>query len=350
MLYHAVYLMGEIRPLQPDRLVRFIVVELYSPHMSTEDTSDREDEPGGEDGTERGGPLFSMYRKYVGEPESTREVYVGFGTFFAGIALGVVGLVLFLYSGTQTTGSDVFWQFRETALIFVMLALPAVAMSVTVLLPVGQRTTAASVGGSVVCVAATIWLTQVYPYDWTDAGNDVLVLSTYAIGVVILAASTGSALVAQYLDRLAPDETRRVTEIRRETQADQSGESVSDDQVAEDIDEAMSDSTLTWGGVEQSATTKRLKLDMPETDPDVDRADVESATETRSASDDVDDAVDGLRQLQGSEQKTARAESPDDQVDALTEFREQQQDDEEIETGVDESEGTLDRLRERLFR
>jgi hypothetical protein len=350
MLYHAIYTTSERRLLQPDRLVRFIVVELYSPHMGTEATSDREDEPGGEDGTERGGPLFSTYRKYVGEPESTREVYVGFGAFFAGIALGVVGLVLFLYSGTQTTGSDVFWQLREAALVFVMLALPAVAMSVAVLLPVGQRTTAASLAGSVICVAAAIWLTLVYPYDWTDAGNDVLVLSTYAIGVVILAASTGSALVAQYLDRLAPDETKRVTEVEIDAQAAESGESVSEAEVAEDIEDAMSESTLTWGGVEQKPTTKRLKLDMPETDPDVDRADVESATETRSASDDVDDAVDGLRQLQGSEQKTARAESPDDQVDALTEFREQQQDDEEIETGVDESEGTLDRLRERLFR
>jgi hypothetical protein len=318
--------------------------------MGSEVTSDGENDPDGDDSVERGGPLFSMYRKYVGEPESTREIYVGFGMFFAGIALGVAGLVLFLYSGTQSTGSDVFWQFREAALVFVMLALPAVAMSVAVLLPVGQRTTAASLGGSVVCVAAALWLVQVYPYDWTTAGNDVLVLSVYAVGVVVLAASTGSALVAQYLDRVAPDETRQVTEVEIEAQAPDAGESVSDEEVAEDIEEAMSDSTLTWGGVEQQPTTKRLKLDMPDTDHDVDQNEVESATETRSSSDDVDDAVDGLRQLKGSEQKTARTESPDDQVDALTEFREEQEDDEELETGVDTGGGALDRLREKLFR
>jgi hypothetical protein len=316
--------------------------------MSSEDTSGQESDPGDEE-VERGGPLVSMYRRYIGEPASRQEVYAGFGLFFAGVALGVAALVLFLLSGGQTTESDSWWQLREAALVFVMLALPAVALSVSVLLPVGRRTTAASLVGAAICLVATVWLTQVYPYDWTNAGNDVLVLSGYAVGVVVLAGSTGSALVAQYLDRVAPDEIKRVTEVEVDGQQRDESESVSDEAVESDIEEAMGDSTLTWGGVEQQSSTKRLNLDMPDTDEELDDENIEPATETRSSGETVDDAVDGLRQLQGEEEETARAESADDQVDALTAFREQQADD-EIETGVETDPGTIERLRERLFR
>jgi len=317
--------------------------------MGSEDTPGQEDGSGEDDATERGGPLVSMYRRYIGEPESRQVVYAGFGLFFAGVALGVAALVLFLLSGAQTTESDSWWQLREAALVFVMLALPAVALSVSVLLPVGRRTTAASLGGVAICLVATGWLTQVYPYDWTTAGNDVLVLSGYAVGVVVLAASTGSALVAQYLDRVGPGEVTRVTEVEIDGPPRDDGESVSDEEVAADIEEAMSDSTLTWGGVEQQSNTKRLNLDMPDTDADLDDQNIEPATETRSSGESVDNAVDGLRQLQGEEEETARAQSPDDQVDALTAFRDQQAED-ELETGVEADRGRLKRLREKLFR
>ncbi len=316
--------------------------------MVTEETAPGTDDPGGEEEPAAGGvagALTSLYRRYVGEPESQIDIYVGFGAFFGGLALGLVGLVLFVYSGLQPSGSDVFWQFREAALVFTMLALPAVGVSVTVLLPVGRRTMAASLLGAVVCVVGMGWLTQVYPYQWTSAGNDVSVLSTYAVGVVLLAASTGSSLVAQYIDSRAGGET--AVSGTGEAGPGETDEGVSDEQVRADIDEAVADSSLTWGGVEQEPTTKRLELDMPET-PDVDRSSAESVTETRSSSDDVDDAVSGLRQLQGGEQETARAESPDDQVDALTEFR-RQQEEEDIETAVDTDRGLLARLRERVL-
>lgn len=327
--------------------------------MVTEGTARREDrpgdgsdDPGDDDASPPEGLLFSIYREYVGEPENTRDIYVGFGAFFGGIALGVVGLLLFLVSGAQPNGSDVFWQYRLAALVFTMLALPAVATSFVVLLPVGRRTLAASLAGAGVCVVGTLWLTQVYPYEWTSAGNDVTVLSTYAVGVVLLAASTGSALVAQYVDSVAIGTSAEPASAGTAESAageSETGESVSDDQVASDIEEAMADSKLTWGGVDQQPNTERLKIDMPET-PEIDASNAEATTETRSAGDNVDEAVDGLRQLQGGEQETARAESPDDQVNALTEFRRQQESEsEDLETGVDTDEGLASRLREKFF-
>jgi hypothetical protein len=311
--------------------------------MATEEPAPETDDSD-EGASEGEGPLVSLYRQYVGEPERRRDIYVGFGAFFGGIALGFVGLALFLFSGTQPTGSDVFWQFREVALVFAMLALPAVGVSVTVLLPVGRRTTAASLFGAGICVLGTVWLTQVYPFEWTAAGNDVSVLSTYSIGVVLLAAATGSSLVAQYVDSVAP---RRTGIADAEADDGGSNAAVSDEQVAEDIDEVMSDSSLTWGGVEHEPNTKRLQLDMPES-PDLDESTVDSATETRAAGADVDAAVSGLRQLQGGDRETARATSPDDQVDALTEFR-RQQETEGIETGVEDDSGLLAWLRKKLF-
>jgi hypothetical protein len=318
--------------------------------MGSEREPDQAPEPEPEPEAEDVGEstLVSLYQEYIGTPETKREVYVGFGLFFAGIALGTVGLVLFLLSGTQAAGSAAFWQLREVALVAALLALPAVGTSVAVLLPVGRRGVAASLAGAVLCVAAVVWLASVYPYEWTATGNDSRVIGTYAVGLVMLAATTGSALVAQYVDRVTPrgtEGTAGTTGTPADTVAED--ETVSDEQVAADIDDAMSESTLTWGGVEQEATTKRLEFDMPE-EPEIDRQEIESATETRSSGGNVDDAVSGLRRLQGGDTETARAESPDDQVDALTEFRSQQSD-AELETGTETDHSPLERLREKLF-
>jgi len=292
--------------------------------------------------------LLRLYEAYFGEPERRQDVYIGFGLFFAGIALGTVGLSTLVYTGTLTTGSETFWQFREIALVTAMLGLPAVALSIVVLLPVGRRTLATSLVGAGICLAATAWLTVVYPFEWTEAGNDITVISTYATGVVVLAASTGSALVAEYLDRTA-GRHRSVTEPTQDT-ATADKQTVTDEEVEEDIEEVMDDSSLTWGGVDQQPTTKRLELDLPAADEDIDQSEFEqmTATETRAAGDDVDDAVDGLRQLQGGKKETARVESPDEQVTALTEFREQHE--ENIQTGVDTEKNLFDRVRDKLSR
>ncbi len=315
--------------------------------MSAEVAAQEETEPTEGENESPDSPLLSVYREYIGEPESQRDVYVGFGLFFAGIALGVVGLGAFAYSGTQETGSTLFWQLREFALVVTMLALPAISISVAVLLPVGQRTNIASLAGSGVCVVAIVWLIQVYPFEWTGTGNDLRVIGLYSLGLVVLAASTGSALVAQYVDRVTPQEQRDVT-VESGVEESTEGEDVSDEQVAADIEAAMDEASINWGGVEHRPTTKRLKLDMPELDHDTEsNTETLSAAETRSAGDSVDDAVSGLRQLQGDDRTTGRAESPDAQVDALTQLHQQRE--AELETGVDD-EGPLQRLRDRLFR
>jgi len=289
--------------------------------------------------------LVATYRRYVQADISRTEIYGGFGLFFAGVTFGIAAFVVFLYSGTFPTGSDPYWYIREVAIVSGSLMVPAVALSVVILLPVGRRTRAISAAGTVIILLAVLWFTQVYPWRWSSA-NDMSVISLYAVGVALLVGATGAALVAQYVDRV----TEQPREGTEPGEREPSEDDVSDEQVREDIDDAMSDSSLTWGGVEAEPTTKRLEFDMPDA-AEVGTVDtnVDAVTETRSSDDSVENAVDGLRKLQGGEDATARTESPDDQVSALAAMREQQQTDDEVETGVDTETGLIARLRRRLF-
>lgn len=301
-------------------------------------TNTEEPEPGDENG------LVATYRRYVQSDVSRREIYSGFGLFFAGVTFGVAAFVVFLYSGTYPTGSEPYWYIREVAIVAGSLMVPAIAVSVVVLLPVGRRTRTVSAVGTVIILVSIVWFTQVYPWQWSSA-NDMSVISLYAVGVALLVGATGAALVAQYVDRV----TEQPSEGSEAGAHDSSEDAVSDEDVRADIDDAMADSSLTWGGVETEPTTKRLKFDMPDA-AEVGNVDetVDAATETRSAGGSVDDAVDGLRKLQGGEDATARTESPDEQVSALAAMRERQQTDDDVETGV-ERPGLLARLRRQLF-
>lgn len=314
--------------------------------MSSEQSSpESENGEGSELATDLRQRMETFYREYVGEPAQERDIYLGFGLFFAGMALAAIGFVIFLYSNTQPQGSPFYWQLREIALVGGILGLPVALQSIIVLLPVGKRTRAVGIAGSAFCVIAAGILVSFYPYNWSIDGaidGSVMTISVYAVGIVALASSTGSALVAQYLDKAT--QAKSVAESDDDTD---SGESVSDDEVASDIESAMDDTELSWGGVDHQPSTKRLKLDMPDAETGVEQETLDNAeaTTTRSESETVDDAVSGLRSLQGGESKTTTASSPDDQVNALTEFREQKAEDDEVETGVDQSVGILERVR-----
>ncbi|WP_174790005.1 MULTISPECIES: DUF7139 domain-containing protein [Haloarcula] len=294
--------------------------------------------------------LRSIYRDYIGEPDKERDIYIGFGLFFAGVTLAVVGFGLFLYSNVLESGSTLYWQIREIALVVGFIGLPSVLLSVVVLLPVGFKTRVVSAAGTVFCLAATVILVDVFPYGWTTSegiNGSVWTISVYATGLVTLVASTGAALVAHYLERATtPAESAEPVDS-----AESESESVSKADVDSDIEQAMEGAELSWGGVEQQPKTKRLNLDMPDTDSDLDQTAIENseATTTRADSNDVDDAVDGLRQLQGGQSNTDRSTGTEEQVNALTEFRNEQAEDDDVETGVEEQKGLMSRLRSLFF-
>ena len=121
-----------------------------------------------------------------------------------------------------------------------------------------------------------------------------------------------------------------------------SGDTVSDERVRRDIDEAMADADLSWGGVNRK-NTKRLEFNT-DADVEVDREAFENAeaTTVRSSGEGVDDALSNLRKLQGRERETDSSSGVDDQTAALTELRQQQQAE---EVATEDEDGIVDRAK-----
>jgi len=298
--------------------------------------------------------LFEWYERYIGDPETETDVYLGFALFFGGIALGAIGIVVFLLSAVASGGGTPAWAIREVAMVCASVGLPVILLGMVVLLPGDQRMTYVSLGGLAVCLVAVALFVATYPMNWNVARTpdySAQGVAIYAIGLVAVVGATGAALVGHQVERATPGE--RAAEVAAETGeaggsggSSGTGETVSDDQVRRDIDEAMADADLSWGGVNRK-NTKRLELNTP-SDVEVDREAFENAeaTTVRSSGQNVDDALSNLRKLQGREQETDSSTGVDDQTAALTELRKQQEA-EEIAT-EDDDEGLVDRAK-KLF-
>jgi hypothetical protein len=302
------------------------------------------------DSSEEANPLLGFYRRYVGDPDRAVDVYAGFGLFFVGLGLGVVGVAVFLYSATLPPNSISMYSVREVAAVAAALGLPGLLLGVVVLLPVDRRMRYLGSAGSAVSVVAVGWFVTVYPYDWNvpePPDYSAQVVALYSAGLVAVIAATGAALVAHRVEQAAdgvtvdPDSTATTRSADDGTETD--AEAVTDEAVRADIERELEKTELTWGGVERSEG-RRLQLDTSVVDDaDVDPGTLSgSATETRTTSSTVDDAVSQLAGLQGGTQNTASGESTDDQADALRALREQQRAEEAAEA---DDESVVGRIR-----
>ena len=289
------------------------------------------------------GFLFDLYRRYIGEPEDRTDVYVGFGLFLGGIGLAIIALLLFLWSSTFEARSAGHVTWAEPAYGIAMIALPLVMLGIVVLLPAERRVRYTSIAGVAITAAAVAGFLYAYPDDWNGYGNDytVEIVAVYAVGLAGITASTGAALIAHYLDMARQVEA---VEVDDEDEEDE----LSDADVRSDIDEAMEDVELSWGGVQK---TEHKRLSFSEDDFDEVSVDTDAGTKT-TRSTGVDAQVAGLKGLKGGEKKTTTSSSTvDDQTAKLKELREQQRA-EELATAEDEGSrvsGLLDRFRQ-LFR
>ncbi|WP_306058079.1 DUF7139 domain-containing protein [Natronococcus wangiae] len=265
------------------------------------------------------GYLFDLYRRYIGEPEERTDVYVGFGLFFGGIGIAVTALVLFLWGSTHEvhTLDSAYYDWIQSAYALGMLSLPAMMLGIVVLLPAERRVLYTSVGGAVITAVAVAGFVHAYPLHWNfvrEVDYTIEVVATYAVGLSGLIASTGAALVAHYLDLARQAET-----VEIDAGEDEEDE-FSDADVRRDIDEAMEDVELSWGGVEK---TEHKRLSFSEDDFDGVSVDTSAGTKTARSSG-VDAQVAGLKGLKGGETKTTTSSSTvDDQTTKLKELREQ---------------------------
>ncbi|ELZ51203.1 putative permease [Halorubrum distributum JCM 9100] len=304
--------------------------------------------------------LIEYYRRYVGDPDRTIDVYAGFGLFSAGIALGVIGVVVFLYSATLDPTAASTFAVREVAAVAGAVGLPALLFGIVVLLPVDRRMLYLAGAGIAVTLAATGAFTWAYPHNWNVVVNtdySARIVAVYALGLVAVIGATGGALVAHRVERVAGGAGAAGAAGGAGTEggvadasggsgseaAGSGGEAVTEESVRADIERELEDAELTWGGVERSET-RRLELNTSA----VDEADVDaeklagSATETRTTSGTVNDAVSELKGLQGGDVKTDSGQGTDDQAAKLRELREQQRKEAEED---DEDGSVVDRIK-----
>jgi len=271
-------------------------------------------------------PLLTYYRRYIGAPDRTVDVYAGFGLFFASVGLIAVGVAVFLYSATLPANEQPTYAIRQVAAISGAIGLPALLASIVVLLPVDKRMVYLSAVGGSICLAAVMLFGWAYPHSWNVTNPpdySAQGVAIYSLGIVLVITSTGAALVAHRVERETATATASAAQSKEGETDDTKEETISDEDVRADIDRELGKTELSWGGVEKKKT-KRLKLDTTAVD-DVDREQfVNSAKETRVQTSSVNDAVSQLQGLQGGTKATASGEGVDNQADALRQLREQQ--------------------------
>ena len=191
-----------------------------------------------------------------------------------------------------------------------------------------RRAVYGAVTGSVISLVGLGLFVWAYPYNWAAGSGptySVQVLFIYGIGLAALLAATGGALVAYHIDRARP----RPGDFAVENETEET-ESFSDDRIESDIESAMEDVDLTWGGVERTeGTDLKIRPSEGEADMDVDGLDVDAERVHRSG---VDEQVAGLAMVKGGQKKTARSESTvDHQTDQLAKLRERKRTEAETE-------------------
>ncbi|MFW5924289.1 MAG: DUF7139 domain-containing protein [archaeon] len=283
--------------------------------------------------------LFDWYRTVIGEPDAKTDVYLGFGTFFGGILLALGALTIYLYALTAgAPDTPEFYRPAEWAYGMGMLAIPVATTGVVVLLPIDQRAVYATVGGDVLILLSVVLFREAYWANWQGygAGDTVLVLALYALGLTLVVGSTGAALVAEQIERARAPSPSEIEPMEEE----ESGESYTDEEIREDIDQAMADVEITWGGV-QKHEGRTLSFNQ-DAEIDTSGLDVEPDT-TRSSRSGVEDAVAGLQGLKGGQKNTATSASTvDDQTQKLNELKAQKRQENEAE--ANQSSGILGRL------
>jgi len=272
------------------------------------------------------GYLFDLYRRYIGEPDDSTDVYVGFGLFIGGIGLAIIALVLFIWGSTLEYRGPEYFAVLRPAYAIGMVSLPALMLGIVVLLPSERRMRYVSVASVGLTALAAIGFVYAYPGDWLHGADYTPhVLGTYAIGLAGVTAATGASLIGHYLDA-----ARAAQEHQQAAEEDDEDDdpAYTDEEIRADIEGAMEGVELSWGGV---AKTENTRLSFSDHDFDSSELDSNLAAKTTRSSG-VDNQVAGLKGLKGGETKTARSTSTvDDQTQKLKELREQKRAEEATE-------------------
>lgn len=133
-----------------------------------------------------GGRLAEFYRRHIGSPTTTDEVY-GYLAFAVGLLLSIVGVVVFVSTLDQPPTAGVF-AVREAALVVAGVGLIALVASVVVRFPLRAQATWLAAAGSLVSLGGLVVFVGAYPWEWRlDAPGVRTSLLLYVGGLAIVA-------------------------------------------------------------------------------------------------------------------------------------------------------------------
>ncbi len=138
-----------------------------------------------------GGQLFQLYARYVGEPESKKDVW-GYWLFLIGAVVSFVGVALFLVFRPSETETLI----RGVALALAAAGLPLGLLGIVLLLPLKRFSAWLTVLGGLVSLGAVGFFIWAYPTHWppiTSPGTvdySTQIIATYSggIGLMVLIA------------------------------------------------------------------------------------------------------------------------------------------------------------------
>ncbi len=156
--------------------------------------------------------LVRSYRKYIG-PGTPNEA-IGYWIFAVGAILGVLGILIYVYS-TTLDGADVFGP-REIAAVMTSVGLLLLLLGVVVRLPTHKMVTRIGFLGAVIAAVAVLWFVTIYPDDWPTPEGDPQVVSLYAVGAAILVIS---AIILPALIRTPEDVFEELAPVKMESKA-----------------------------------------------------------------------------------------------------------------------------------
>lgn len=243
------------------------------------------------------GQFAAAYRRHFGGTESALQLYSGFTAFFAGVALGLAGILVVL-SGDLLIASD---HARHEAGIFTAaLGMILLFMGLQLTLPSRLIIHAAAGIGALVCVVATALFLQAYPLDWgpraaNDGSRQVILL--YTLGLVLLLTTTAMALVVNFVSRHMVLPGR---ELEDDIFADPD-RPVSMEEVMRDIEREVARQKLTWGGIEGDRLPQQLLKLKADFGPGATVSQGRAGKVTETMANEMDIAYTALARLRGTE-------------------------------------------------
>ncbi|WP_247002065.1 DUF1508 domain-containing protein [Halosolutus gelatinilyticus] len=132
--------------------------------------------------------LFQLYERYVGEPNSRKDVY-GYWVFILGYVVGAAGVFTFVVGYAGDTGS---YTLIRISGVVAATGLTLCLFGIVLMLPVRKRGIQASVVGLAISLAGVVFFGYAYPNNWRGFGVDysVEVIVTYTAGIGIIAGVT----------------------------------------------------------------------------------------------------------------------------------------------------------------